>query len=607
MTITLDTVLTPANLNRVWKAIRTRERKVHLNEAPLVRDSTGGIALDLNRSKNLDYIRTCITEGTYRPQVPLVIESAKSTLLRRRLSFLTIEDSLVFGSLVQAIRPSLMSNMPTWVRFGRADSQSTNQKNTTPSFDYEDWWAKWLRYRNLLNLIEGDVHPLLLTSDIVNFYESVDLSLLRSKVTRVTNLEERANDLLFYLLDRLLPNFDYGPKGLYGLPVVGEDTSRILAHYFLLDLDLALSQEGDEGRYTRWVDDMAISVPNHIEGVKVVSKIENALSGIGLVANASKTEIISKEEFRARHYVAHNEFLDNIHEATQSNLSIDKRQFHESLQQFSVSKEGGNKSQVLRRYYTQARRIRSRIFLSKWVEHINQFPTNAQSILDHVSFFGGNLDFCIRLFDYIKTHGSLFEDLQILLYETLLLKPFPNDRILRSLVVHQTYQHSLGFGDYTRPNGYVRGLQSLVMYKFGGVKVAKLVAKHFAKEAVESPTYATYAFLVVATDVNLRHSAYEDIEHVLDPRLLRLRTLVEQLESGDQQAIGMLIGLLDPKETKYPSRYVVNSRALPLLEIARGASTSATNRLMTPVANTIRKLRIADGADLIDEIAISHL
>ena len=188
------------------------------------------------------------------------------------------------------------------------------------------------------------------------------------------------------------------------------------------------------------------------------------------------------------------------------------------------------------------------------------------------------------------------------------MKPFPNDGILRNYVVHQTYLNYTGLRDFARSSEYVRGLQTLVMFKFGGVRAAKLVAVRFAREAVESPTFATYAFPVIAADSKLRPTAYEAIEDIEDPRILRLKVLVEHLERGDQRATGLLMGLLDPKRTELPGRYIVNARALPLLEIARRAPTSAkSNQLGTAVRNAAKKLKTADSRELIDEIALSHL
>ena len=200
-----------------------------------------------------------------------------------------------------------------------------------------------------------------------------------------------------------------------------------------------------------------------------------------------------------------------------------------------------------------------------------------------------------------------FEDLQILLYETLMLKPFPNDHILRNYVVNHTYLHYSGHGEFSRPSGYVRALQTLVMFKFGGASVAKLLASRFVREAVESPTFATHAFPVIATDPKLRPIAFEVIEHIEDPRVLRLKALVEHLERGEERALGLLIGLLDPRRTRFPGRYVVNPRALPLLNIARTAPTSRKMRqLNAAVSNADKKLKSSDSSDLVDWITISH-
>ena len=54
-------------------------------------------------------------------------------------------------------------------------------------------------------MIEGDPNPLLVVSDITNFFASIDLLLLRSKFSGETSLDEKATNLLFYLLETLRP------------------------------------------------------------------------------------------------------------------------------------------------------------------------------------------------------------------------------------------------------------------------------------------------------------------------------------------------------------------------------------------------------------------
>lgn len=612
MAIALETIVVPAILRRVWKDIRSRERQVHLSQAPLVRDSTGGAAFELSLKEALEYLRVRVLDRTYRPHPPLIVESAKSRLLHRRLSFLTLEDALLLGALVQSTRPSLIAKMPDWVSFGQADQdRRKTKKQKIITFDYEGWWTKWLSYRKLLKVIEDDPNPVLVTSDIVNFFGSVDLSLLRSNISGVTTLENQANDLLFYLLDRLRPADGYGPRGSFGLPVVADDTSRILAHFYLNELDREQYPEGQKGRYTRWVDDVVVSVPDTIEGGVVVARVERALARIGLVANSSKTALISKDDFRAEHHEKDNEFLDGIHEMTGQAVqltSLDKLTFGKRITTFLSTRREGHWSRVLRRYYTESRRIRSRTLLRLWDQHLREFPSDARSILDYVSFSPGTLDFCSRLFDFLRSHGPLFEDLQILAYESLLLKPFPDDPILRSRVVHETYRHLLGSGGFDRPGGYVRGLQALTIYKFGGNRAAGLLAKRYATEAVESPVYATYAFPVIAASVRHQHWAFEAVEHIEDSRILRIRALIERLENGDNRATGLIIGLLDPKKTALPTRSVVNPRVLPLLKIALHSREPTTlTRLRNAIDNVAKKVRTTGSQELIDWVTLSHL
>ena len=75
---------------------------------------------------------------------------------------------------------------------------------------------------------------------------------------------------------------------------------------------------------------MAISVPDEVEGGKVVTRIERVLSRLGLVANSSKTKLITKSDFRESHFEEENECLEAIHQAVQAEeLDAEVRKFFE--------------------------------------------------------------------------------------------------------------------------------------------------------------------------------------------------------------------------------------------------------------------------------------
>lgn len=511
---------------------------------------------------------------------------------------------------MQSASASLLANMSTWVSFGRLDNTSQAKKKVV-QFDYEGWWIKWLRYRNLLKLIEEDPNPFLVTSDITNFFGSVDLSLLRVRTGRATALESCANDLLFFVLDALKPSAGYRPGGPLGLPVVDDDSSRILAHFYLTELDKELQQEGQEDRYTRWVDDMVVSVPTEKDGGMVVARIERALARVGLVANSSKTAVVSKQRFREYHHEYHNEFLDDIHSITDGGallLPAALQEFEQRLSDFLLSERQGYWSRVLRRFYTESRRVGSKMLLNIWDKHLEEFPTDSRHILDYVVFFPGSIDTCERMFHFLRSHGPLFEDVQIAAYEALLNIPFPEDVTLRSYVVDQTYHHLFGNEGFVRPGGYVRGLQALTIFKFGGIQALSPLASGFPQDAVESPTYASYAYPALAANEDHRRAAMTSVRHIDDPRILRLRALIYRLDAGDKPATEMVLGLLVPKLTKLPSRAVVNPRALPLIEVAlRSRDPGRVAEVKKAVDRIVRQVRDHGDPQLTDWVTLLHL
>ena len=599
-------------MRRVWRTVRSMERKVHLTEIPLVRDSTGGAAFDLNLADILVNLKRRISDGTYRPRPPIVVESAKSRLLRRRLSYLSFEDSIVLNTLVHAARPALMQQSYDWVSFGRIDKQlkkSQNRENIV--IDYEVWWDKFLRQRKLVQLIEEDANPLLVISDITNFFGSIDLSLLRNKIDSVQPLDAKSTNLLFFLLENLRPRDDYGPQGLLGLPVVQDDVSRILAHFYLSDLDDELFSEGQKERYTRWVDDIVVSVPNEVTAAMVMARIERTLARLGLLPNSSKTSIVTKEEFRKEHHEEHNEFLDRVHKITGNEVPITdhtKLEFEEMLSQFLNSQKFGKWNRILKRYYTESRRIRSDTLLNKWGEHLERYPADARNILDYVAFFFGSVRFAEQFFGFLKEKGPLFDDIQILLYECLLLKPFPNDHSLKEFIVDQTLLHYQGKNGFERPTGYIKGLQSLVMYKFAPLRAAEYIKPGFAETTIEYPLFATYGLPVLAADDKYRKRAFEGIEEIEDSRILRVRALIERLEEGNTRTADILMGLLKPKKTSLPCRYIINARVLPLLKVAiRSNNEKGVRLIKKAMQRAYDEVGRQSDADLIDQVALEHI
>ena len=610
--VSLETVLDPANLRRIWRGARKAEREIRLTKAPLVRDSTGGVAFDLELKRSLEGLRSSVLSGSYRPRPPFVVEATKTTLLRRRMFYLVTEDDLLLHALVNALRPSLLARMPKWVNFGWGDSPEDGGKSKDQAEGgYDDWWTRWLKFMGALKVVSEDARDFVVISDVTDFFGSIELPLLRTRVDAVANVDNRSIDLLFDLLNRVRPAEKYGMRALVGLPVVRGDASRILAHFFLLELDDELTTEGKQNRYTRWVDDMVVSASDETDGARLMSRIEQGLWRLGLLPNSSKTSLISKSEFRAQHHVDENDFLDLVEELTDDSglLSAALRtEFELRLLKFVRSERKGYWSRVLRRYYSASRRIRSKTLLRYWDEHLGRFPDQAPHILDYTSSFPGTLQLAQRTFRFIRQNQPLNDDLQILIYEMLMMVSFPNDYIIRAYIARRTLYHSQGTQGFLKPSlAYLVGLQMLVSFKFGQKKSVQPMLKGLRSSTV-SADFALHALPVVAACDALRDSVLVAIENIVDPRIIRLRTLIRRLEAGDNEAIGRLIGFLNPKRTKFPVRAIVNSRVLPLIYIAdRAPASPSKQRMMSATKNVVSLVRSTGLPEDVDYVTRSHM
>ncbi len=89
---------------------------------------------------------------------------------------------------------------------------------------------------------------------------------------------------------------------------------------------------------------------------------------------------------------------------------------------------------------------------------------------------------------------------------------------------------------------------------------------------------------------------------------MRVRALIERLENGEMKVVHMLLGLLEPKKTELPKRYVVNPRSLPLLANAlRTSDPAVITQIKRAMNSNVKKIQNYGDPRLTDEITQSHL
>ncbi|MEP2971737.1 MAG: RNA-directed DNA polymerase [Hyphomicrobiales bacterium] len=138
-------------------------------------------------------------------------------------------------------------------------------------------------------------------TDIANFYDTIDIDMLMSKLEqRVPDLEHHLDLLKVYLnyWNRRLVGYKRSNKGIP--QEIISDGSRNLAHFYLHKFDRKIIDYCKPlgVKFVRWADDMLFfgASPQRIESCLYEASRLLLIEGLNL--SAPKTEILSRSEFR---------------------------------------------------------------------------------------------------------------------------------------------------------------------------------------------------------------------------------------------------------------------------------------------------------------------
>jgi hypothetical protein len=218
----------------------------------------------------------------YTPAAASPCPAPKPDFLIRPGSVLDLEDELVFAYVVTKLYPAVHLELSP----AQGNPDIAHLLSKTPTDDAwirSDWkvWSKW-REDSLAALADAEF---VLTTDIVGFYDNIELSILASDVKLICGNDEHVS-LLMACLNRWSQ-----PRGR-GIPQ-GYSPSHILAKIYLRSLDAYLADSGY--RHLRYVDDIRVFCASHLEAQKAIIDIGKFLSKRGLNLQGAKTKILDKE------------------------------------------------------------------------------------------------------------------------------------------------------------------------------------------------------------------------------------------------------------------------------------------------------------------------
>jgi len=225
----------------------------------------------------LNSIARSLKSGTYHPSPLQTIDVPKSSLSVRPGSVLSIEDKIVMFAIACLIAPHLDKKLPDTVYSWRVKKGESKKelfgdheilkypflKRTTiqKRVDFvEPWYGVWPQFvKDLEVAYEKDGYRFMVVSDIVAYFENIDLSLLRDLLLHHLPRQPRIINFLITLLEYWSWPAVHGGVSTRGIPQ-GNGVSSFLGNIYLLPLDMAFKKvcARCDTKYLRYMDDVKV-------------------------------------------------------------------------------------------------------------------------------------------------------------------------------------------------------------------------------------------------------------------------------------------------------------------------------------------------------------
>jgi len=308
----------------------------------------------------------------------------------RFVPVLTAIDTILYYSLVWQLEEKII--IPTEGVFGawhtkpekvtklEAAANGGHDLYSSNTFNRFEWFKQWAGFNDLLHELSRStkIGNFVLTSDIANFYDTIDIAHLSEQLYAKCGDERDVVSLLrlfLQLWDRRVKGYTPSSKGIPQEMI--SDASRTLANFYLheFDAEFKLLCDAADVTYVRWADDIVLFGKSKRSLEETLHKGSRLLLSIGLNFNASKTRHFTRVQFRKYRAIS---LLRNLSSASPKKLEQDLRGFLKDEQSI-----GGRKDTVYRA-------LISKLFNSK--THRTVFLINFLNECTKEYYISGNLD-----------------------------------------------------------------------------------------------------------------------------------------------------------------------------------------------------------------------
>ena len=287
-----DDFLEKSNFELAWKRILRSNHYIN-------KDRLGLRVYEANLSVNLDFLIDRIEQHTYSPSKAENIYIPKRAGTVRRVSLLTIDDTLIYQALANTISKKTKSGFEA-ITENHVFAHLLN--DVDDPFMLRRWGGINGQYNKFLERFKflwNKGNNWLLEADIASYYDSIDHELLIDELIEQWGIEKAITSLLRDCL-RMWTGQEEGKNYSRGLPQ-GYQSSDFLATIFLFSADKQMIKNVDFN-YIRYADDIRILTSDKNIARQSLIKFDLELKKQALILQPTKigfreiTDIRDEEE-----------------------------------------------------------------------------------------------------------------------------------------------------------------------------------------------------------------------------------------------------------------------------------------------------------------------
>lgn len=467
----------------------------------------------------------------------------------REVVFPTIIDSIIARTLVDVIEDAVKTEPETRAFFGRTHASPHREVG-----DYSNWFQVWQDYTaKVASAARDENFAVVFETDVADFFITVDRAGAREAVARETRAGTELLNLLFDCLESWLPRFEY--KRSTGLPIEPNDVSRIIAHLYLRSLDRQFPDTLFL-KYLRYVDDTVVFLDSLANAREVQRRHFMALRALGLNPNFTKTAIVPVEEFEA---ARHREVNMSLNAALKAR---DVDEYHSLLDSWLLRDPNSTVSwdQVMRRFYSVGRQLRSEALRIRACEDAATYPTLAFHVLRYLSTWPVPQAAVDTLLTFTETDADVEARIRIL---TFLADGELDDRVDLDRL-SSDLERFIKTDDFREGSGYARACAFYALLKYGRREHREAIMRWARSNPPGDEKLRMSLFYGLNAFKQLPDEVRDAARHIQTDDLTLLVRMVEDAASGRLSNVDQILKrCVEPRMRTS----MIRATYLPLLEL----------------------------------------